>query len=701
MKTAAQFLKKQWFTLILIGVTAYGVNWVVVNKRPVGAMTVIEAQAMDMMAMQPPLGVQPVGTAYALFRRSGESRTFPATVRAFSDEDVKTRAAGLVKDVLVYPGDRVVAGQLLAIIEADELRVKAIADSLLADAANTRISSAEAGRSVAQAEAEKAQLDSETARAGVTIAELDIEALESDLLRAESSKKAAESSFADAIVQLKYWGEEYKRSQTLYEGKAISLDELQQTERNRDSAVAKVAREKANVEAAGQSIASLAKRVEGAEAKLEKQMSAFRASLRAADAKSAAAGKADAEVETARAGARAAQASAGVSGQLAGYTELRASADGVVTERLVSPGTPVMLGQTVIKLKVDSQARVQADLPQSMLSRVSVGSGVRLTAGVLVQTGVITSVFPSVDPMTRTFRVEALAPEGFTTGMSVDMEIFLGSEETALTVAKEAVLTDQHGHSFVWTIKEREVDPNEVMQYTCTMHPDILEDGPGLCPLCKMDLTPLSAAGNLQAEKRMVEVSRIAGLYAYIIGGLEEGDEVISKGHTTVFPGMAVQPVEWGESGPVTLPSGSVSGGDHSGHGGDADSGSMDDMGDGSSKDAHAGHGHEAGQFTCPMHPEVVQDGPGSCPICKMDLITVEEFDGDQPAGEGQYVCPMHPEVVQDGPGTCPICKMDLVPDKDAEEHVCPMHEEVVKDGPGTCPICKMDLVPVKSEKTE
>ncbi|MFO0809024.1 MAG: efflux RND transporter periplasmic adaptor subunit [Gemmataceae bacterium] len=37
-----------------------------------------------------------------------------------------------------------------------------------------------------------------------------------------------------------------------------------------------------------------------------------------------------------------------------------------------------------------------------------------------------------------------------------------------------------------------------------------------------------------------------------------------------------------------------------------------------------------------------------------------------EPTGlEGKYVCPMHPEVVRDGPGKCPVCGMDLerVPD--------------------------------------
>src|SRR5882672_5277370 len=31
-------------------------------------------------------------------------------------------------------------------------------------------------------------------------------------------------------------------------------------------------------------------------------------------------------------------------------------------------------------------------------------------------------------------------------------------------------------------------------------------------------------------------------------------------------------------------------------------------------------HTH-AEQYTCPMHPTVVQDKPGTCPVCGMDLV--------------------------------------------------------------------------------
>jgi len=43
-------------------------------------------------------------------------------------------------------------------------------------------------------------------------------------------------------------------------------------------------------------------------------------------------------------------------------------------------------------------------------------------------------------------------------------------------------------------------------------------------------------------------------------------------------------------------------------------------------------------------------------------------------SGKGQYTCPMHPEIIRDQPGACPICGMDLVPlqptDNDGEEQV-------------------------------
>jgi Cu+-exporting ATPase len=65
------------------------------------------------------------------------------------------------------------------------------------------------------------------------------------------------------------------------------------------------------------------------------------------------------------------------------------------------------------------------------------------------------------------------------------------------------------------------------------------------------------------------------------------------------------------------------------------------------------------GEYTCPMHPEIKQPGPGSCPECGMAL---EPVTVTAPAKGTEYTCPMHPQIVRDAPGSCPICGMALEP---------------------------------------
>ena len=68
---------------------------------------------------------------------------------------------------------------------------------------------------------------------------------------------------------------------------------------------------------------------------------------------------------------------------------------------------------------------------------------------------------------------------------------------------------------------------------------------------------------------------------------------------------------------------------------------------------------HNDATYTCPMHPEVEQQGPGACPKCGMAL----ELKGlPVAATKTEYTCPMHPEIVQNHPGSCPKCGMALEP---------------------------------------
>jgi hypothetical protein len=65
--------------------------------------------------------------------------------------------------------------------------------------------------------------------------------------------------------------------------------------------------------------------------------------------------------------------------------------------------------------------------------------------------------------------------------------------------------------------------------------------------------------------------------------------------------------------------------------------------------------GHE--RYQCPMHPQIIQDHPGECPICHMRLEKVEDDDstGGTAAGAGQskivrYRNPMDPTIFSDHP---------------------------------------------------
>ncbi len=79
------------------------------------------------------------------------------------------------------------------------------------------------------------------------------------------------------------------------------------------------------------------------------------------------------------------------------------------------------------------------------------------------------------------------------------------------------------------------------------------------------------------------------------------------------------------------------------------------------------GHDHASdGQlWTCGMHPHVIQDEPGQCPICGMNLTpiqgTAQADAGFEPAMADTWTCPDHSIIVESEAGTCPIDGQDLV----------------------------------------
>ncbi|MCW8859382.1 MAG: efflux RND transporter periplasmic adaptor subunit [Deltaproteobacteria bacterium] len=76
---------------------------------------------------------------------------------------------------------------------------------------------------------------------------------------------------------------------------------------------------------------------------------------------------------------------------------------------------------------------------------------------------------------------------------------------------------------------------------------------------------------------------------------------------------------------------------------------------------------HAAEQYTCGMHPMIIVDEPGSCPICHMDLTPLKaETGGSEMNASGErrikyWQAPMDPTYIRDEPGKSPM-GMELIP---------------------------------------
>jgi len=103
---------------------------------------------------------------------------------------------------------------------------------------------------------------------------------------------------------------------------------------------------------------------------------------------------------------------------------------------------------------------------------------------------------------------------------------------------------------------------------------------------------------------------------------------------------------------------------------------------------------HKHQHYTCPMHPEIVQDMPGNCPKCGMTLVPAKEVGAESvPAVLQNENKPSEAHAIQHHNGMA-----NAVSDSDTQsfqKYTCPMHPQIIRDGPGKCPICGMTLVPL------
>jgi len=93
--------------------------------------------------------------------------------------------------------------------------------------------------------------------------------------------------------------------------------------------------------------------------------------------------------------------------------------------------------------------------------------------------------------------------------------------------------------------------------------------------------------------------------------------------------------------------------------------------------------------YTCGMHPNVIQEGPGTCPICGMKLVPVRgngNATTHPSAAKGErkvkyWVAPMNPTYIRDKPGKSPM-GMDLVPVYEDEGEAAEENPDAIRIDP-------------------
>ncbi len=158
----------------------------------------------------------------------------------------------------------------------------------------------------------------------------------------------------------------------------------------------------------------------------------------------------------ARAEARLKQAQEGskAAGTMADYTKIIAPISGIITSKPADLGATVFPGQPVMTIEDEGSYQLDLAIPESMAVRVKPGAPVQITLDALNSsfTSRISEIVPTADPASRTFTAKVgLNQGGLKSGMFGRGTITLESTVKGMAVARKAVI-DRGAMTSVWVV---------------------------------------------------------------------------------------------------------------------------------------------------------------------------------------------------------------------------------------------------------
>jgi len=708
--------------VLLIGAWLVARHAVSTWRRP-GQMDVIEAQAMDMAAMKPPIGVVPVQVEQAGFGEFGATVTYTGSVVPYNEQAVRARVTGWIVSMPAYPGDSVAAGTVLAQLDSRELDARArqaIAESsaamdaaaaarsdavkqtrridelrAAANAADARVAESRSMRDEAAAALVRAKSDRERAAAMVTEAERQVAAAEASQRSAKAMSQAAKSEVdlagaereqATATVDQAKQAREAAQRQVAAAQRELAARQaaVEQAEAQAAAtrqmvpqAEAEVAAAKANVDywtpemarmksLLGQGAVSREEFDKEQSQADEAKASLQRAQARVTQAKSDVAA-AEAMVKQATAGvgaaqemvaARQAEAQAAVGRVAEAEASVRARQAQVGRQSSAATSQTAMVDEAAetIAMRRAQLARAQAEVKAADAAIREATQRVAARDAGINQAQADADAARKAIP-TAQAEAAAAAQRAGAAGMDIAAKQAAASAESTV-LSYTTIRAELDG-----VVTERTVSP-----------PTLVQPGDIILRLAQIDRVRLQA--NVASEDaRRIKVGARVRVTTPKAGDRDDVAVVTSvfpaadpKNRTAVVEAVVDNPDRFylpgdpitmeiasgGEVQVITVPREAIN---HRVAEAGAVTGEVRPV-------VWTVRGGGAGktEYFCTMHPQIVQDEPGLCPICKMDLTPRQVAGGGGGEAQREWYCTMHPQIVQDHPGICPICKMDLTP---------------------------------------
>jgi len=188
-------------------------------------------------------------------------------------------------------------------------------------------------------------------------------------------------------------------------------------------------------------------------------------------------------------------------------TQIIAPFDAQLGARKISMGQYVKPGDTLVSAVNRQSLKVEFSVPERYLAKLKVGLPVNLTSVAFSGRqfpGVVDYVSPSINPGTRTVELEATvdnSDRSLSPGLSVQVNLQLGTEENALSIPEESLVATVEGQNVF-----------------------IVQDG--------------------KAVSTAVELGTRANGMVSIIKGLKAGDVVVTQGQQKLRDGAPVSILE-------------------------------------------------------------------------------------------------------------------------------------------------------------